>query len=90
MATLTVILDLDPFEQDPPGFGSGGEPMPIDTLTFEAGKERFGGSIVPAVALAAHTANNARFLEALLIVAAGIRTAAVAVTEKTRSGVSVG
>ena len=53
-----------------------------DLLDLEGGEEALGGSVVPAVPLAAHAAHEARTGERILLIAARVLAAAVGVVEQ--------
>ena len=67
------------------GLVAGVEFEVSEFLDLEGCEEAFGRCVVPAVALAAHAADDAGGLQRLAIVAAGILAAAVGVVSSTTS-----
>jgi hypothetical protein len=86
VTTFAVVPDGNPAKKGTARFVSAGKTRSVHQFAFERCKETRGGRVVPAVAVAAPAAHGSCFLQGFLIVAAGVLTAAIRVTHKSRIG----
>src|SRR5260370_788482 len=83
MSPLAVVEQFDVLEQLAAGLSSGTPLALIDQFDFECGEKTFRHRVVPAVAFTAHAALNAVYRQQLLIIVAGVLTAAIRVVQQT-------
>jgi hypothetical protein len=78
------VVSADVSEQGVAGLAAGVKLELPELFDLEGCEEEFGRRVVPAIAFATHAANDARGLQRLTVVAAGILAAAVGVMEEPR------
>src|SRR2546430_16011756 len=83
MSPLPVVEQLDVFEQLVAGLSSATPLALIDQFDFEGGEKAFRHRFVPAIAFTAHAALDAVYRQQLLILVAGVLTAAIRVMQQT-------
>src|SRR5712691_5873057 len=84
MAPPTVVEDLDVLEDRGPGVIVTDVVGTMDQLGLERREETLGNSVVPAIALATHAADDAAFAKLVLVVRARVLHAAVRMVEQAR------
>jgi len=83
MPALTVVEQLDVFEHRAAGLGGCGPTSLVGQFKFARGEEAFRHRVVPAVATAAHAAQDSMSGQQLLIFVAGVLAAAVRVVQQS-------
>ena len=72
MATLAIVEDLEILGQVGARRGARGPGGVVDELDLQRGEEALGDGVVPAIAPAAHAADDAVVRQDLLVIAAGV------------------
>ncbi len=82
---LAIVKHLDVFEDRSDRLRSRRKPMAVHELAFQRRKETLDDGVVPAITPATHAANDSSSAQLLLVVAAGVLTAAIRVMDQSRS-----
>jgi len=67
MATGSVVVDFDVFEHFLAQPFSSGKALTVDEFDFECVEEALGNSVIVAIALATHTANQPILIQLRLV-----------------------
>ncbi len=89
MPTLPIIEHLNVLKDILPGLVTGSIVPMVHELTLERPEEAFDAGVVPAVAFAAHTGDEAVPMEEALVARGRILTPTVRMVEEPRRGGSV-
>jgi len=84
MASQAIVENFNVFKNVSLGLHAGEIMTLMDQLSFQGAKETFHGSIVVAIALAAHTSLNLIFGQPMAIILAGILTAPIRMMQQAR------
>ena len=82
MPTVAVVEELEILGQVGARQGARGPRGVVDELHLQRGKEALGHGVIPAIAPAAHAADDAVRRQDLLIVAAGVLTSTIRVMQQ--------